>query len=211
MAALEADEGIKALAGLLVPLAPDRWRFDLAVFATTVTDVIGFLSFLRLASILLIDLANRGRRRPIGGMEGFAMRLKQTMAMLVCLAAMSVAAVAKDPVPGLSGGGSLPLDDVLAIAKPYPNLVLQVRLELVRANLKREQVVCTGSRFGNSWVELGGARLAPYQCKIGNRTLMISASQSYFDKNSRKLKPTDRDLMRKAATVRETGLTWRWK
>ncbi len=118
---------------------------------------------------------------------------------------------AKTPAPGLSGGGSVPLADVLEVAKPYPNLVLQVRLQLVRANVKREQVVCSGARYSPTWANLGGARLAPYECKIGRRTLVVDAAQNYFDRNGRKVKIDDPDVMRKAAKVTEKGLTWRWK
>ena len=46
-----------ALAGIFIPLALERWKFDPAVsstvFVTTVTDVVGFFSFLGLASIWL--------------------------------------------------------------------------------------------------------------------------------------------------------------
>ena len=121
------------------------------------------------------------------------------------------ASVAKGPVPGLVGGGSVPLADVLEVAKPYPNLVLQVRLQLVRANVKREQVVCSGARYSPTWINLGGARLAPYACKIGKRTLVVDAAQNYFDRNGRKLKIDDPEVMRKAAKVTEKGLTWRWQ
>lgn len=46
-----------ALAGIFIPLALDRWGFDPAVastvFVTTVTDVVGFFSFLGLATLWL--------------------------------------------------------------------------------------------------------------------------------------------------------------
>jgi magnesium transporter len=46
-----------ALAGIFIPLALERWKFDPAVsstvFVTTVTDVVGYFSFLGLAVILL--------------------------------------------------------------------------------------------------------------------------------------------------------------
>ena len=47
-----------ALAGIFIPLALQRWKFDPAVsstvFVTTVTDVVGYFAFLGLAVILLI-------------------------------------------------------------------------------------------------------------------------------------------------------------
>ena len=133
-------------------------------------------------------------------------------ALIACFVLVSTSLTqAKVATPGLSGGGSLPLTDVLEVTKPYPNLTLQIRLQLVRANLKREQVTCSGDRFGTQWTSLGGARLAPYACPIGKRSLLISAKQTYFDKNGRKVKPEDPELMRKAAKVKEAGLTWKWK
>lgn len=46
-----------ALAGIFIPLALNKWKFDPAVsstvFVTTVTDVVGFFSFLGLASVWL--------------------------------------------------------------------------------------------------------------------------------------------------------------
>ena len=124
---------------------------------------------------------------------------------------LAAPAFAKAPTPGIAGGGSVPLVEVLDVAKPYPNLVLQVRLQLVRANVKREQVNCTGAKYGTEWTNIGGMRLAPYACAIGKRTLLIDASQIYYDRNGRKVKLDDPDVMRKAAKVNEGGLTWRWQ
>lgn len=57
-AALVINMLAAAVAGLLVPLALDRMRFDPAlsgsVILTTVTDVIGFMSFLGLATLFLL-------------------------------------------------------------------------------------------------------------------------------------------------------------
>jgi hypothetical protein len=136
------------------------------------------------------------------------------MTRLLCLLALgatvaSGAAHAKPPVT--AGGGSMPLTDVLAVAKPYPNLLLQVKLELVRANLKRDQVICAAERFDNRWVALSGGRLAPYECKIGTRTLVVSAAQTYYDKAGHRLKPTDAALPAKAVKVQEARLKWSWK
>jgi hypothetical protein len=118
---------------------------------------------------------------------------------------------ADGPMPVVTQGGSLPLEQVLAVAKPYPNLLLQVRLELVRANLKRDAVSCGAGRYDARWATLSGNRLAPYECKIGKRTLVITAAQTFYDRNGRRLVPTDAATPAKAATVRESGLKWSWK
>ncbi len=57
-----------ALAGTLIPLGLQKFGVDPAVsstvFLTTVTDVIGFLAFLGLATLFLLSLSDR--RLPAG-------------------------------------------------------------------------------------------------------------------------------------------------
>lgn len=113
------------------------------------------------------------------------------------------------PAPGQ--GGSVPLVEVLDLAKPYPNLTTQVRLRLIASNTTKEKVTCTAQRFANTWTGLGGARLAPYVCPIGKRTLTITAEPTYYDKAGYKLKATDPTLSAKAAKVVESRLKWSWK
>jgi hypothetical protein len=108
-------------------------------------------------------------------------------------------------------GGTLPLSEVLDIAKPYPNLTTQVRLRLIASNTTRETITCTGQRLSNTWTALSGARIAPYVCAIGKRTLTVTAEQIYYDKAGYKLKPTDPALATKAAKVVESRLKWSWK
>lgn len=135
------------------------------------------------------------------------MRLPLSIVLLLLAGAQPSSA---QPVtPGQ--GGSLPLTDVLDVAKPYPNLVTQVRLRLIASNLSKDKVTCTGQRFSNVWKGLGGARLAPYVCPIGKRTLTITAEPTYYDKAGYKLKPTDPALPAKAAKVVESRLKWSWK
>lgn len=58
MAAMISNIFIAGLAGTLIPVAMDRMKFDPAissgVFLTTVTDVVGFATFLGLASLFLL-------------------------------------------------------------------------------------------------------------------------------------------------------------
>lgn len=112
--------------------------------------------------------------------------------------------------PALAAG-SLPLADVMARMKAYPTLVLQIRLQLVRAGKKRDEVTCIGQRFGNHWVKLGGERALPYECAIGKRTVVIKGTLVYEDASGRRLKDNDPELPRKAARVRESRVTWAWR
>ena len=124
---------------------------------------------------------------------------------------VTASAQAQLTVPLVTQGGSMPLEAVLAVAKPYPNLLLQVRLELVRANLKRDAVTCSAGRYDNRWTLLSGTRLAPYECKIGRRTLVISAAQTYYDRNGKRLVTTDTATPGRAVKVKESRLKWSWK
>jgi hypothetical protein len=137
------------------------------------------------------------------------------LATLILSFACATSASAQRPTPPVAPpttqGGSMPLEAVLAVAKPYPNLLLQVRLQLVRANLKRDAVTCGAGRYDARWTQLSGARLAPYECKIGAQTLVISAAQTYYDRNGRRLAPADVTTPAKAAKVKESGLKWSWK
>jgi hypothetical protein len=108
-------------------------------------------------------------------------------------------------------GGSLPLTDVIALAKPYPNLLLQIRLELVRANTTRDKVVCTADRLDGNWKRLSAARVGPYACTIGRRTLTVATKPTYYDERGYKLSPRAPDLGIKAVRVEETNLKWSWK
>jgi hypothetical protein len=130
---------------------------------------------------------------------------------VITLCLLTSAASAKEPAAVVAGGGTVPLADVITLAKPYPNLVLQVRLQLVRANLKREQVTCTAARFGSQWQNLGGKSLGPYQCPIGKRTLAITSAHTFLDRNGRKVRADDPQVTAKAAVIKESGLTWKWK
>jgi hypothetical protein len=125
--------------------------------------------------------------------------------------ALTQRAWAQRAAPLSEQGGSLPLAEVLDLAKPYPNLVTQVRLRLVASNLKKEQVTCSGQRLANTWPQLAGRRLAPYSCTIGRRTVTITADQLFYDKAGYKLKAGDPDLAVKATKVVESRLKWSWK
>jgi len=104
----------------------------------------------------------------------------------------------------------VPLADVLAVARDYPNLYLQVRLQLVRANLKRDDVSCAARSLPASLGKLAGTAVAPYSCAIGRRTVEIAARQTFYDANGHKLGSAPAS-MAKAVRVVQTNLTWRWR
>lgn len=109
------------------------------------------------------------------------------------------------------GGGSLGLDDVLEAVKADPKLVAEIQDELKKNDLKVEGVVCTGFRHGNQWVELSGARAAPYACDIGKRQIVIEASRMYFDQGKQPLGDMKRANPKRADSFKESNFRWTWK
>ena len=133
-----------------------------------------------------------------------------SVAFALIIATLSVGAASAQP-QAPTQGGSLPLSDVLVVAKGYPNLVTQVRLRLVATGQKADKVVCTAQRLDNRWAGLSGARIAPYICPVGKRTLTVTATPTYYDKAGYKLKTSDPALAAKAVRVVESRLQWSWK
>ena len=107
-------------------------------------------------------------------------------------------------------GGSLGLDEVLEAVKTSSTLVAEIRAELDQNSLKADGVVCVGSRFGNQWNYLGGARAAPYECEIGKRTLSIEADQLFFDAKGKSLGDIDKASPKRAKTFKESNFKWTW-
>ena len=125
------------------------------------------------------------------------------MAVMLGVGTCEPAAAAEDAV-------RVPLADVLALAKGYPNLVQQVRLELVRAGVKREAVTCQARRLPSTFGKLGGTSVAPYRCGIGKRTLEITARQTFYDANGHKL-ADGAAIAARAVRVAQTNLAWGWR
>jgi hypothetical protein len=113
-----------------------------------------------------------------------------------------------------SAEGSLPLAEVLEAVRSEPQLVSQIEVELRKRDLKVPEIVCTAARHGNQWRFLGGGRAAPYECRIGDRTVVIDAERIYFDGNGRKLgqlgQAPDNVLFNRAKFFREGKFRWTW-
>jgi hypothetical protein len=105
--------------------------------------------------------------------------------------------------------GTLGLDEVLTAVAKAPKLVAEIRAELDSINLKPGQVTCIGARHGNHWKYLGGSRAAPYQCKIGRRSLKIEADRVYFDARGKLVGDLESNVER-AKSFRENNFRWSW-
>jgi hypothetical protein len=134
--------------------------------------------------------------------------------MRSALMSLALAHLTAGPVYALSPArvaAKVPLIDVTTLAKPYPNLLLQIRLELLRANLSRDKVTCTGDQMDGTWHQMKTAVIGPYQCKIGRRTLVVTTTPVFYDAKGYRLSPTAADVALKATRVQETKLKWTWR
>ena len=125
--------------------------------------------------------------------------------------AVAVALLAAAAPLGARELGPVPLVAIMDLAKPYPNLLLEIRLQLVAANVKREQVNCSAERLGPEWAQLAGVRRGPYACQIGKRRLTVTGVAGYHDKAGHRIKPNDATLAARAAKLTEARLKWQWK
>jgi len=126
-------------------------------------------------------------------------------------------AAAQAPQPALAspavGSATVPIlfNEVLARARINASLQLQIRLQLHRAQLKREDVWCRASVLDARWPYLTGERLGPFVCPIGRRTLVLGGTVIFLDSRNGKISPTDPDLAAKTMKITETHFKWRWQ
>lgn len=92
-----------------------------------------------------------------------------------------------------------------------PALRAQVRDQLKRAKLAREDVLCETEALDAGFARLAGTPAGPFTCRIGPRTLAVSTTPRFKDGAGAALAPSDPDLKTKAASVRDARMTWRWR
>ena len=109
-----------------------------------------------------------------------------------------------------SAGGSIGLDEVMEQLKDNATLIDELNTELKAQNLKPEDVICGGARFGNQWTHLGGARAIPFNCKIGSRTIDIDGDLHVYDAAGKDLDMDADDTPALATTYKQLNLTWQW-
>jgi hypothetical protein len=109
-------------------------------------------------------------------------------------------------------GGSLPLNDVMEVAKQNPALVKEINDALNHYNLNAKEVTCVGARLGSHWTRLGGARTLPFECPIGKKTLHIDGKVEFLNVNGEIIKGglDNPDVFDQAQKLKETDLRWEW-
>ena len=132
-------------------------------------------------------------------------RLRRAAALFALLALVLAIGIGPAWAPG-----SLSLQDVREAVKGVPKLGAEIDAELKNSGLDAEKVICWAGRHGNHWKYLAGRRAAPYECKLGTRTLTIEAQQTYYDATGRALGDVEKADPRRAKTFRESSFRWTW-
>jgi|SRR5581483_11421234 hypothetical protein len=111
---------------------------------------------------------------------------------------------------GQWGSLSLDMDEIAAVIRQSPQLQREIDDALKKIGKKPEQQICIGMRFPGTWEELGGLRVAPYRCQIGDKWLRITTTVRVTGKDGKVYERIDEAAMRDATDVKETDPKWTW-
>lgn len=133
------------------------------------------------------------------------------LALSIAACAFGIAATAA-PAPTLSGEVpvTVPMAEVLRLARSNPVIKLQARLQVQRAKIAVDDVFCRASKLDPSWGRLSGTIVGPYRCVIGSHTLQVTANQRFTDASGARLSPLAADIKSKAVAVVEDRFRGRW-
>jgi hypothetical protein len=110
----------------------------------------------------------------------------------------------------LDQGGSLILDDMSKLIEQAPRLKQEVGDMLAEKHKKMDEIICTGMRFSSAWKELGGVRVAPYDCDFKGKWLHIDAQVRLFDRKGHEFKSISRAAMQNTVKFTQSHPTWKW-
>ena len=108
-------------------------------------------------------------------------------------------------------GGTIALDEVVSLLPENARLRAEVEEAVAAAGRSEDEVVCTGTRLGNQWQELGGARIPPFECEIGGRMLTIEAETVFFDGDDNEIGADAADAPLIAFRFELREVSWSWK
>jgi hypothetical protein len=109
-------------------------------------------------------------------------------------------------------GGSIALSDAMTNFNAPPALIDEFEGAIRAANVAADNVICNATRFGCHWTHLGGGRASPYyECRIGDKTLIITGTPEYRDGAGNVLDENLPDIHERAATHRDIDIKWEWK
>lgn len=74
---------------------------------------------------------------------------------------------------------------ICALAGQSADLMKQVRRELINEGVNVAEVSCTSVTLGKRYRDLGNIRIAPFNCKIGGKYLMLNGDVLTYDAKGR--------------------------
>jgi hypothetical protein len=113
--------------------------------------------------------------------------------------------------PVAHAGGSIALTDAMANFNAPSALIDEIEGATRAANVAADNVICNATRFGRHWTHLGGGRASPYECRIGDKTLIITGTHEYRDGAANVRDENLPDIHERAATHRDIDIKWEWK
>lgn len=114
----------------------------------------------------------------------------------------------------VGAGGSVVLSELLQdseVREVSPEFTENINSELAKAQRPATGIFCTANRLGRQWENLGGERIGPYRCNVGGRTLEITTTPTFLDKQGKVLPLSAPELMKNAARVKEHSFVGKWK
>ena len=97
-----------------------------------------------------------------------------------------------------------------ALVDQAPKLRQEIDRLLAEKHKTMDDITCSGMRFSNAWRELGGARVAPYDCDFKGKWLHVEAHVRLLSKNGREYKTASRAAMKGAVKAEESRPAWTW-
>ena len=115
-------------------------------------------------------------------------------------------------LPGVAcAGGSVSLSEVMELSSNTRGLHQELTRSLGAAQSEADDVTCSATRIGRHLGALGGARVGPYECRIGNRIVTIRSKVELLDSEGRALQNDDPGVATRAVAARESEFEWEWR
>ena len=104
-------------------------------------------------------------------------------------------------------GGSVALSDVLSLTRGVPDLEPAVNKAAEDADEQVDGIACEATRLGNQYALIGGSRIGPYNCPIGDKVLEVESQVDFLDEGGNVIDKSE-DEGQRAAGVREKDFKW---
>jgi len=118
-------------------------------------------------------------------------------------------------LPITGGGGSLPLEDAIELFEGDTRLIAQIAQLAADARTDTAAIVCVGAALGDQWEHISRMRIPPFECPIGNKTLLLEGAVEFLDEGGQIIGRADgasveltSSAFEKATKLRFVGTRW---